>query len=150
MADADVVFTGLDELYAELEQLPGTWKAAATEAARGTAELMARDVRTAYAAQFKMHTGDLVNLIVVEQIGPLTFIVVNRAHEAPLLEFGTAMRTLHSSGASRGRIVARPVWIPMAMKYRRQLLERLKVICEMSGAQVFGLESAPTLVMTAA
>jgi hypothetical protein len=147
---ADVTFIGLDEFYKELAALPETWKAAATEAARGTADLMAREVRQAYAAQFKMHTGNLVNDIRVEQIGPLTFIVVNRAPEAHLLEFGTAMRTLHSSGASRGRITAHPVFIPLALKYRRQLLERLKVICEASGAQVFGLESAPTLVMTAA
>jgi hypothetical protein len=135
---ASLTLDGLEELRRELAALPTTWRAAAEEVVRGTAEEMARDVRAAYNQRWKEHTGNLTKDIRVEKVGPISYVVVNRARHAHLLEFGTVTRYRHDTGANRGRIDGRPVFIPLAVKYRRRMFERLKALLQSYGLTVTG------------
>jgi hypothetical protein len=126
----------VEELKREVAALPKAWLVAADEIVRATAEEMARDVRAAYSQRWKARTGALTRDIRVEKVGPLSYVVVNRARHAHLLEFGTVTRTRHDSVAERGRIDGRPVFIPLAVKYRRRMLARLQALLESYGLTV--------------
>lgn len=133
---ASVEFSGLDELYAALRALPEEFRQQADPVVAESASRAASAVQRAYDATFQRRTGDLTKNVRAERGGPLTHVVINTAPHAHLLEYGTATRTTHGTGANRGRITGRPVFIPTVTRERLSMVERLKDVVRGLGAEV--------------
>lgn len=133
MARTRVVWTGLDELKAELKNLPTTMTTETGHLAQANANSAAVDIRGAYPAR----TGNLRNGVKVEVIekGPYRTgrRVINRAPHAWIFDNGTQAR--HTAiGANRGSMPPGRVFVPRIIKWRRRFLDQLKAALLRQGA----------------
>lgn len=92
--------------------------------------LAARTLATEVVSVYTQHrvTGTLASRVETSQAGPATHRVRTFASHAHLFESGSAGRRLHSSGAWRGRMPARPTLVPRAIAIRQGLVEDLRAL----------------------
>lgn len=121
---ASVVIAGFDDFRKALRQLPAFLQAEAAPIVKESAEAMAEDLRAGYAVG---ETGNLWKGIRVIHEGFLASRVRSMARHAHLYEFGTVTRSTKRTGANRGKMPAKPVFIPAAIKNRDRMLKRLEV-----------------------
>lgn len=142
---ARIVWTGLDELRAELRNLPADLADEASAIVVDAAE----GAKTEIVAAYERHrrTGNLAAHVKVEKrdIGPYGagVVVKSTARHAFLFEVGTQARHT-STGANRGISPAgggKPpgqIFVPIAIRRRRSMYERLKALLVRHGAEVSG------------
>lgn len=133
---ASLRWDGLDELIHDLQNLPDDLRAEAGGIVQKAGDTTAQTVRAEY--QRHRWTGKLADSVVVETLNSGQFGVVVRvrakARHAHLVERGTQTRHT-SSGANRGRIQpGLNVFIPTALRSRRQMYEALKQLLLRHGA----------------
>ncbi|CAB4177353.1 Bacteriophage HK97-gp10, putative tail-component [uncultured Caudovirales phage] len=119
---AGCVIDGFDDFRRELAKLPAELQAEASPIVHDTAEEMAEDVRAGYAVG---DTGNLWKGIRIQHEGPLASRVRTTAPHAHLYEFGTVTRRTKSSGANRGQMPGKPVFISAAIRARYRMIQRL-------------------------
>lgn len=119
---ASVVIDGFDDFRRELAKLPADLQAEASPIVHESAEAMAEDLRAGYAVG---ETGNLWKGVRVDHEGPLASRTRSTAKHAHLYEFGTVTRATKRTGANRGKMPAKPVFIPAAIKNRDRMLKRL-------------------------
>lgn len=134
---ARVTWTGLDELRADLRNLPVELTEEASGIVIDSAMSAAQDIRTAYPKR----TGNLANHVKAEATAPSRFgvraVVKSTARHAHLFEYGTQAR--HTElGVDRGSMPPGNVFIPRMVKHRRAMYERLKAMLERHGLTVRG------------
>lgn len=138
MALASVDLTGLEQLRKQLADLPRHLESEAEgivqAAAEATVAAAAREYRDVL--QPPEETGQLARGGETKQLGPLAWIAYNRERHAHLFEFGTITRFLKGSGANRGRMPARPVWVPAAIAARARMVDQLKALVRRAGFEV--------------
>lgn len=120
---ASAGFSGMQELIAGLGQLSATVQAEAGDIVLGAAVTMSSDVKREYGTG---PTGNLAARVVVEKAGPLRVKVRTKAPHAHLYEFGTVQRFTHGTGANRGTMPAKPVFVPAAVRTRKRMVDDLK------------------------
>ena len=111
----------ISELRADLLALGAVADAETARIVESHARLFAADLPTRYPAGA---TGNLRGGVRLDKLGPRRFRVQNRAPHAHLYEFGTVRRFTSGSGANRGTMPARPVFVPQAIYWRTQMLQR--------------------------
>lgn len=130
-------FDGLDELKAALRKLPERLTAVATEIVEATARETKAEVSAAYPTG---PTGNLKRLVVISRWNGRYVtgaVVKNNAPHAYIFEHGTQVRKT-SLGQNRGRMPPGRVFIPIVVRKRREMLERLKAMVEREGLMVSG------------
>lgn len=128
-------FDGLDELRAQLRALPRELADEGSSIVTGSAETAASLVRAAYPEK----TGRLRRGVKVVKAtsGPYGagVVLVSAARHAHLIEFGTAVR--HSRiRKDLGRMIERPIFIPIVQRSRRAMYEQLAELLERHGLRV--------------
>lgn len=121
-------FTGMAALINGLQRMGEHVQTEAAGIARSTAQIMAARVRPKYARR----TGTLQDRVVVEEMArgdggaaALRWRVRSRAPHSHLYERGTLERFVASTGARRGRMPARPVFVPEAVRARGRMHQEL-------------------------
>lgn len=133
-------FTGLEELKAELRNLPEALAQEAQAIVFGMADEAAAEIRAAYPS----HTGNLRRGVsVVRRVYAVSTaaIVVNKAPHAFLYENGTQARHYFTKGGVKkalGRMPPGHVFVPIMIRKRRQMYERLKGLLVRHGLSVSG------------
>ncbi len=130
-------FNGMDQLIRDLEELPEALKGETAKILEGAANGMAAAVRQ----QYPFKTGNLVRHVVIVRDDPLRVRVRNTAKHAHLYEYGTVRRQTNSTGANRGTMPARPVFVPAAVRHRKRMLEDLQGM--LRRAKVRGMTGTP-------
>lgn len=141
MSNNRIRFDGLAELKAALRNLPQRLTQEASNIVEHTAQQMKDDVQAAYRAKVKEEvTGNLVNRVVISRStgGFITGAVVkNNAPHAYIFEHGTQVR--HTDlGYNRGRMPPGRVFVPIAVRRRREMFNALKSMVERNGLTVIG------------
>lgn len=114
-------FSGMPELIAGLARMGEHVQREAAGITRSAAQVMAARV----VSQYPSHTGTLRSRVVVESLSPLRQKVRSKAPHAHLFEKGTVNRRTASTGANRGRMPARPTFIPEAVRARGRMVDEL-------------------------
>lgn len=131
---ARFVWDGLAELKAELRKLPAELTAEAVDLVFANAEAAAQEIRAAYPAR----TGNLKNHLTVKRSRgqfSTSAQVRSTAKHAYLFEVGSQAR--HTDlGANRGSMPAGHVFIPIVMRQRRIMYERLAQVLTNHGLTV--------------
>jgi hypothetical protein len=147
----------------ELERLPEDLKRVGDGIVADEAKGMAAAVRQAYGRTFETRRGELTRGINAQQRRPMAWQVYNSWGTAHWFEYGTNIRVTRRQAvpAWRGRLrveaaggtiggftgekatsrrkstaVFRPLFIPLAIKHRRQMIERLAGLLERHGFTV--------------
>jgi hypothetical protein len=136
---ASVKWNGLEELRAQLRQLPAELTGEASHIVEGAANGAAVDLRVAYGAHVR--SGKLQDKVVVTHRDRGKFsagaIVKNLARHAWLFENGSQAR--HTEiGADRGSMPAGHVFIPIVMRARAVMYDQLKALLVRKGLLVSG------------
>lgn len=123
--------SAMGELIRGLGQMSEHVQSEAAGLVRSTAEVMAARVRSRYTRR----TGTLQDRVMVEAAsrgqesagvsGSLRWKVRSRAPHAHLYERGTIERVIASTGASRGRMPAKPTFVPEAVRARARMRQEL-------------------------
>lgn len=121
-------FTGMADLIRGLGQMGERVQLEAASIVRSSAQIMATRVRGRYARR----SGVLQDRVVAEELGrgqgsrvALRWKVRSKAPHAHLYEEGTVERFVASTGASRGRMPARPTFVPEAVRTRGRMRDEL-------------------------
>jgi len=132
-------FDGLAELRAALRNMPEAFAHEAQSIVEGAADHAAADIVAAYPEV----TGNLkAGVSVVKHIATfgVVAIVKNKARHSHLFELGTVARQT-AMGYNRGAVpkVAPPgrVFVPIAMRHRRQMFARLRAMLERVAGDAF-------------
>jgi hypothetical protein len=133
----ELQWTGLRELEDDLRRLPDDLTGEASHIIEAAANGAAAEIKPRYGVK----TGNLRDHLEVREThdGPFSagYVVINTAKHAGLYESGTQAR--HTDiGANRGRMPAAHVFIPVAIRKRRQMYEQLKAMVERHGLEVSG------------
>ncbi len=138
-----MVFSGVEELKAELRALPAKYADEASEVVLGAAHGAADDVVNAY-SQHSV-TGDLASHVFVSNRGMGQFgagaVVRNTAKHAWIFENGTQARhyvTVKGNQHLTGQMPGFHVFIPAMARFRRQMYQKLIQIVEREGVTVTG------------
>lgn len=127
---------GLDDLKAALRRLPHELTAEASEIVIANAQKAKADIIAAYPRR----TGNLKNHVSVTTVSSTYStgaIVKNTAKHAWLFENGTQAR--HTDiGANRGSMPAGHVFVPIVIRQRRVMYERLRALLVEHGLSVSG------------
>lgn len=137
-----IVFSGLEELRAALRALPETLTAEASSIVEGAANAMADAVKRDYPIG---PTGHLAGGVHVTHFDRGKFsagaIVKNAAKHAYIFENGTEARHYYTKRGvihPTGKMPPGHVFIPLAVRWRRQMWERLAAMVKRNGLQVSG------------
>ena len=134
---ASVKWSGLDEFIAELRNLPADLAADGSAIVTDTAE----EARDAIVAAYPHRTGNLKKdvRLTVRTAGRFGAAVVVRsaAKHAHIFEIGTQARH-NKLGANRGSMPAGNIFVPIAIRKRRLMYERLKRMMQDKGLSVSG------------
>lgn len=130
-----VVWEGLEELKAQLRQLPADLAAEASSIVLDAAQGAKTDM------VYPRRTGNLADHVTVSTVSAGTFgaaaIVRNTSPHAAIYENGTQAR--HTAlGANRGSMPPGHVFVPAVMRNRRRMYERLKALLVSHGLVVSG------------
>lgn len=148
MSNNRFVFTGLEELKAELRALPTELKADGTEIVMGAATRAKAAVSAVYTAH--RVSGELAKglTLEVEGIGPYgtRATVGNRGNLAWLFENGSQTRQYTGTdkigrvyvNALRGKMPPHHVFIPTMIRHRAQMYAQLAAMLERHGLVVTG------------
>ena len=136
---ASIRWNGLDELREELRNLPEVLAQEASGIVQRAAGDAAQEIRAGY--QDHRRTGKLAAGVKVESkgIGPFgtALVVKSTAKNAALFEIGTQAR--HTNiGANRGSMPPGKIFVPVVVRKRRAMYERLKELLVRHGAKVNG------------
>jgi hypothetical protein len=135
---SQVVWSGLQELKAQLRNLPADLAAEASGIVEGRAERAKQDIETSYpdrAGNLRkgLRLGSGTN---VGRFGAST-ILKNTAKHAWMFENGTQAR--HTDlGANRGAMPPGHIFIPIVIRQRRAMYRDLKALLERHGLVVTG------------
>ena len=134
---ARVTWSGLQELYDGLRNLPSDLAGGAGPIVLGKAEEAGQDIRPAYPRR----SGNLADHVKVESVNAGTYgaaaRVRNTAKHAAIFENGTQAR--HTDlGANRGSMPPGHIFVPIVIKKRREMYEELKGLLEQQGLNVSG------------
>lgn len=136
---ARVEFEGLEALIADLRRLPDELKGEGLEIVIDAANGAAGEIRQAYGRA--RVTGNLADHV---RVGIQAFgqhgaaaVVESGARHAHLYEYGTQTRRT-SSGANRGVMPPGNVFVPVVIRRRRSMYERLKGLLRQKGLEVSG------------
>lgn len=133
-----LVWDGLNELKAQLREMPVELRDDASEIVDGTGEAAKADVIEAYANV----TGNLDRGVRLEKeqspFGSIAVLMSNARH-AYLYEFGTKPRYT-GAGSYKGVMPAKdkPTFISIAVRHRREMYRKLVALLERAGLQVSG------------
>jgi len=135
-------FTGMAALIRDLERMSTDVQEEAAGIVQATAQLMKADVERGYTKD----EGDLQRGLVVEQMtrgqyardaggtrnlhGTLRWKVRSKAPHAHLYEYGTAKRATSGTGANRGTMPAKPVFVPAAVRARQRMERELQGVVQ--------------------
>ena len=143
MTNNRFVFTGLEELKAELRALPATLTGEATHLVEGAANGAGVAVRAAYGAH--RFTGNLQDHVEVEQRPAgafgVFFAVRVTARHADLFERGTEARHyITRNGVTKltGKMPPANIFVPAMRKARRAMYDGLRGVLTRAGLQVSG------------
>lgn len=136
---ASVKLEGLDELRAELRQLPETLKAEAAQIVLDAAESCKREVQAAYPTG---PTGNLKRGVTMttdaNNRAGVSARVKSNAKHVHIFEKGTQLRHTNS-GANRGRMPPAPEsqrMIPIVIRARRRMVQQLIEMVQRQGLEV--------------
>jgi hypothetical protein len=136
---ARVRWTGLDAFRKALQTLPDTLTGEAGRIIEGSANAAAVSIRSAYGGH--QRSGRLQDSVVVEARKPgrfgVRFTVRAKAKHAHLFEFGSVARYT-KAGEFRGRMPARPTFVPLYRSRQRRMYDELKVLLTRHGLLVRG------------
>lgn len=118
----DEGFQGMSAFLRELRALPEQLRQEAEAVVRQAPAEMMAEIDAVY-AQHEV-TGTLRRHTRLESDGPLHYRVINNARHVHLFERGSVARYT-DAGAYRGRMPARPTFIPAAQKARTRMIARL-------------------------
>lgn len=138
MGQTGFLWQGLEELRAALRHLPAEMRVHAQPIVTEEAEQAAEEIRAAYPRRTR-GTGNLVKGVKLSHLVAGQFaagaIVKNTAKHAWIFELGTQAR--HTDiGANRGTMPPGHVFVPIVMKHRRRMYERLQGVMEDAGLVV--------------
>lgn len=140
-------FSGLEELKAELRNLPAELKGEGTEIVMGAATRAKAEVHAIYAAH--RVTGELAKglTLTVEAIGPFgtRAVVRNRGNLAWLFENGSQTRqyiTVRGNKHVTGKMPPAHVFIPAMIRHRATMYQQLAALLERHGLTVTGRAEA--------
>jgi hypothetical protein len=130
-----IVWSGLEELKAELRQLP------AELAGEASGIVIAAADRAKAAMHYPRRTGNLADHVVVGKAAAGRYgagaVVKNTAKHAGIFESGTQAR--HTAlGANRGSMPPGHIFVPAVMRSRRQMYDELKALLVAHGLTVSG------------
>ncbi len=130
-----VVWEGLEELKAQLRQLPAELAAEASGIVMAAAQGAKSDMH------YPRRTGNLADHLTVSTVAAGQFgaaaIVRNTSPHAAIYENGTQAR--HTAlGAYRGSMPPGHVFVPAVMRRRRQMYDQLKALLVAHGLTVSG------------
>lgn len=134
-----IVLTGFTEFKAALRALPQELASEAGTIVNAAATGMVGDLQNAYPSV----TGNLRRGIKVEHVSGSALGVIarvkNTARHSHLYEFGSQLRYT-KSGAARGAMPepVHPVFIPAAVRRRKQMYDALLALVRRAGFQVNG------------
>jgi hypothetical protein len=131
---------GMTEFKTALRNLPEELTNEGGEIVEGTAHRAQQETQAGYP---EGPTGNLRRRVVMEKDSARSkfgafFAVRSRAPHAHIFEKGTGQRQT-SKGANRGRMPEAPTsqqMVPVVIKHRRQMFERLKDLVRKAGFQV--------------
>jgi hypothetical protein len=140
---ARIVWTGLEELKADLRSLPADLTGEAGNHVEAAANSAATAVRSAYGKH--RVTGNLQDHVVVQersrgQFG-VAYVVKSTARHAWLFEHGTEARhyiTRNGVKHLTGRMPPANIFVPTVMRHRRSMYDRLKDVLVRAGLRVSG------------
>lgn len=137
---ASVKLEGLDELRAELRQLPETLKSEAASIVLEAAESCKRETQAAYPSRTgNLRRGVTMNVDANNRAG-VSARVKSGAHHAHLYDRQTPSNVRKTnSGANRGRMPAAPEaqrMIPIAIRARRRMVMQLIDMVQRQGLEV--------------
>lgn len=140
MSHNRLVFHGLEELKADLRNLPAEL---ASEASQIVVE-SANGAATEIVATYPERTRNLKRGVKVQMLTGTRFfvgaVVKNTAKHAWIFENGTQAR--HTAlGANRGAMPAGRVFVPTVLRWRRRMYEQLTALLERHGLRVTGRAS---------
>lgn len=119
---ASLQLDGVAEMRAALEALPETLaREELGPIVRATADGLVSELKATY----PKHDGVLADRVVVEDSRAGTGLrakVRSKAPHAHLYEYGTVRRFTARTGANRGTMPARPVFVPAAIRWRARML----------------------------
>lgn len=118
-------FHGMSALIEDLRRMPTAIEAEASHHVHDAADIMVAELNNEYAEV----TGHLKRGIRTTRVNAFRAIVRSTARHAVIYERGTAMR-MHASGKSVGAMPKANVFIPAAIKSRRQMTERIVDVVE--------------------
>lgn len=137
MAKAGVRWSGFDEYLKELVNLPQVLVGEAGHLTEGTVNGLVVDVRSAYSSH--VHTGNLRNRVVIAPARPrgarlfTGMVVKSTARHATIFEKGTDPRRT-KRGFNRGTMPAADLFVPLAMRARRRLVDQFRQLLLRHGA----------------
>lgn len=137
-----LIWEGLEELRAELRRLPSHLAAEGADIVDDEAAQAKDEVVAAYETQFKgdANTGNLVKGVRVRK-SRTTFggssLLQSTAPHAHLYEYGTQLRR-HRNGKSVGQMPPKPTVVPIVVRRRRRMYERLADLVRRQGLEVSG------------
>jgi len=137
VAKNELRMDGLDELRRQLRTLPAELREEAQDIVRDAADTSAAAIKEKYPRR----TGNLKNGVKVKRLGGSGAIagaqVINTAPHAALFESGTQARH-NQLGANRGAMPPGRVFIPIVVRNRRRMYQRLMAMLQRQGFQVSG------------
>ena len=133
-----IVFDGLDELRAQLRNLPAHLTDEANEIVSQTMEDAQREIVARYPSG---PSGNLKRLVSIVRTAGGKFVaggvLRNRAPHAYLYEHGTQTRQT-ALGYNRGKMPPKPTFIPIVIRKRREMYTKLKAMLGGEGFTVTG------------
>jgi hypothetical protein len=124
---ASFEFDALKELAKEIAALPATIRAEFKPTVVDGAERIQSRVASAYAAEGVESVGAGMRVEVSDEAGDISARVVNPSKLGHLYELGTVDRYDPTrKGAYRGRMPAKPTFIPIAQQERARVAEQLE------------------------
>lgn len=132
-----IVFDVLEELKKSLRELPQEMHGEAEHIVDGESNGAALEIRSKYGQV----SGKLVQGVVVERVERTRFFagrrVVNKSPLAQVYENGTQVR--HTElGYNRGRMPAAHVFVPVMIRRRKAMYEKLRDMMRRKGLKVTG------------
>lgn len=132
-----IAFDGLEELKKSLRDMPMELHGEAEKIIEGEANAAAFEVRSKYSQV----SGELVQGVQVERVERTRFFagrrVVNKSKLAFIYENGTQTRQT-KLGYARGRMPPAHVFIPVMIRRRKVMYEKLRDMMKRKGLKVVG------------
>jgi len=143
MSSTKFVFSGLDELRAQLRTLPADLTGEASHLVEGAGNGAAADVKAVYGAH--RVTGDLVDSVTVapRSAGQFGAAMIVKVHDPIAWLFDNGSQARHwisgkSTGTMWGRTPPTHVFVGTMIRARRTMYEQLKALLVRHGLAVSG------------